>query len=593
MLKFARRWRGPQPILMLILLTSVVLGSTACWPLPDSGPAAPPTQPVPATEVRPGTPGQEPSASAPPPLTSPEAGPTYTPAAEDGDQQLTMIGGTDDPATLDPALANDTGTAFIIRQLFSGLVRFDDNLNVVPDLAAALPALSDDGKTYTFVLRGDARWPDGRAVTTADVVYSLERATDPALAAPQPGSSLPAALYLSDIAGVREKLAGQAPTVSGIKAVDAYTLSITLTAPQAAFLAKLTAGPGFLVDRQNVETGGAEWYRHPVGTGPFRLREWQAHDHLTLVPNPAYVAGAPKLAQVTLLLGANAAGGLIQYEQGQVDLTNVSSDDLARVGDPSNPLSAELVTVPELSTTYIGFNAAIPPFDDPNVRAAFSLAIDRAKTARVMFKSKVRPAAGIVPPDMPGYRSLIAPTTLDVTRARQLLTESAYHGAANLPRITLYSTGSEIGPMVQAVLKENLGVDIELRAVEWADYLAGLSRGEYGMFLLAWGADWPEPSSFLDSLFRSDSPENHLGFNDPQVDAALDQAAAERDPAKRNTLYAQLEQTILASTPVVPLLHSVDYVLIRPYVHGIHLTPLGILSLADATVTSRTGEESP
>jgi ABC-type transport system substrate-binding protein len=210
-----------------------------------------------------------------------------------------------------------------------------------------------------------------------------------------------------------------------------------------------------------------------------------------------------------------------------------------------------------------------------------------------MFKSKVRPAAGIVPPEMPGYHSLIAPTPLDVTRARQLLTESAYHGAANLPRITLYSTGSEIGPMVQAVLKENLGVDIELRAVEWADYLAGLSRGEYGMFLLAWGADWPEPSSFLDSLFRSDSPENHLGFNDPQVDAALDQAAAERDPAKRNTLYAQLEQTILASTPVVPLLHSVDYVLIRPYVHGIHLTPLGILSLRDATLSSRTGEESP
>ena len=115
--------------------------------------------------------------------------------------------------------------------------------------------------------------------------------------------------------------------------------------------------------------------------------------------------------------------------------------------------------------------------------------------------------------------------------------------------------------MVQAVLKQNLGIEVELRAVEWGDYLTGLSRREYGLYLLAWGADWPEPSSFLDSLFRSDSPENHLAFNDPQVDAALDQAAAERDPAKRNQLYAQVEQTILASTPVVPLLHSVDYLL--------------------------------
>ena len=356
-----------------------------------------------------------------------------------------MIGGEDDPVTLDPALANDTGTGFIIRQLFSSLVRFDDNLNVVPDLAATLPALSDDGKTYTFVLRGDVRWPDGRAVTAADVVYSLERATEPGPGRAAAGSSLPAALYLSDIAGVREKLAGQAKTVSGITAVDTYTLNITLTAPQAAFLAKLTAGPGSVVDRQNVETGGAEWYRHPVGTGPFRLREWQAHDHMTLVPNPAYYAGAPKLAQVTLLLGASAAGGLIQYEQGQVDLTYVAADDLARVADPGNPLSTELVTVPELSTTYLGFNMAQAPFDDPKVRAAFSLALDRDKMARVMFKSKVRPAAGIVPTDMPGYHSLIAPTTLDVTRARQLLTESAYHGAANLPRITLYSTGGRSG----------------------------------------------------------------------------------------------------------------------------------------------------
>jgi peptide/nickel transport system substrate-binding protein/oligopeptide transport system substrate-binding protein len=598
MLKIARRGRGPQPILSLILLVSLVLGGTACWPLPDSGPAAPPTEPVSgaatATAGAPGTVGREPTAVVPlPSAASATPGPTYTPAAEDGAQQLTMIGGDDDPATLDPALANDTGTAFILRQLFSGLMRFDDDLNVVPDLAAARPAISEDGKTYTFVLRGDVRWPDGRAVTTADVVYSLERATDPALAAPQPGSSLPAALYLSDIAGVREKLAGQAKTVSGLKAVDAYTLSITLVAPQAAFLAKLTEGPGVVVDRQNVEGGGAEWYRHPVGTGPFRLREWQAHDHLTMVPNPAYYAGAPRLAQVTLLLGASAAGGLVQYEQGQVELTYVAADDLARVADPTNPLSSELVTVPELSTTYLGFNAAQPPFDDPNVRAAFSLALDRDKTARVMFKSKVRPAAGIVPPEMPGYHSLIAPTLLDVTRARQLLTESAYRGAANLPRITLYSTGGEIGPMVQAVLKQNLGVDLELRAVDWADYLDGLSRNEYGLFLLAWGADWPEPSSFLDSLFRSDSPENHLGFNDPAVDAALDQAAAERDPARRNQLYAQLEQTILASTPVVPLLHSMDYLLVRPYVHGIRLTPLGILSLRDAYLTSRTGEESP
>src|SRR5205814_4771855 len=119
----------------------------------------------------------------------------------------------------------------------------------------------------------DARWTDGRSVTAADVVYSFERATDPLLAAPQPGSSLPAALYLTDIAGVGEKLAGKAPTVSGISAPDDYTLRFTLVAPRAIFLPRLTAGPGFIVDRHTVETGGTQRWQHTAGNGPYRLRD--------------------------------------------------------------------------------------------------------------------------------------------------------------------------------------------------------------------------------------------------------------------------------------------------------------------------------
>jgi ABC-type oligopeptide transport system substrate-binding subunit len=429
-------------------------------------------------------------------------------------------------------------------------------------------------------------------VTAEDVVYSLERATSPALADPLPGGSLPAALYLDDIAGVAAKLAGTAPTVAGITVVDPATIRITLTAPRAGFLAKLTVGPGFVVDRRNVEDGGAQWWRRPVGTGPFRLREWLPHESMTLVPNPAHHGGPPRLAQVTLLLGAGAAGGLVQYEQGLVDLAEVGAGDLARLTDPANPLSTELITVPELSTTYIGFNVAMPPFDDPRVRQAFSLAIDRTKIARVMFQERVRPAVGLVPPELPGYPGLLAPSTLDVTQAQQLLAESPYRGGTNLPRVTFYTAGSDIGPAVQAVLQQNLGVEVELRALEWSDFLDGLRQRRFPMYLLTWSADWPDASSFLDSLFRSTSPENHLGLDDAQVDAALDAIQEERDPAARARRYAELEKTILEGTPVVPLLHNVTYMLVRPYVHGVRVTPLGILSLRDAFLSSRTGDDA-
>jgi peptide/nickel transport system substrate-binding protein/oligopeptide transport system substrate-binding protein len=226
------------------------------------------------------------------------------------------------------------------------------------------------------------------------------------------------------------------------------------------------------------------------------------------------------------------------------------------------------------------------------VRQAFSLAIDRGKIARVLFQERVRPAVGLVPPELPGYPSLLAPTTLDVTQAQQLLAESPYHGGANLPRVTFYTSGSDIGPAVQAVLQQNLEVEVELRSLEWSDFLDGLRQRRFPMYLLTWSADWPDPSTFLDSLFRSTSPENHLAFNDPQVDAALDAAQEERDPAARARRYAELEKTILEGTPVVPLLHNVTYMLVRPYVHGVRVTPLGILSLRDASLSSRTGDDA-
>lgn len=558
-----RRWR------MLPLLLGLALLLVGCWPFPQEGTEQPGgTTPEPATTR----------------VSPPEAGPG-TPEAtlvplEGGDDALDIAGETEDPPTLDPALATDSYSLFVIRQLFSGLVAFDDDLKIVPDLAAALPSVSADGKTYTFVLRKGVRFSDGQEVTSADFKYSMERATDPKLAGPQDPSSLPAALYLGDIVGVGEKLAGRATEIEGVEVPDPFTLVITIDAPKAYFLSKLTSGPAYVVQKSNVDEG-PNWTEKPRGTGPFRLEKWVRSQQMVLARNENYYAGAPSLARINIWMGANAGGALQQYEMGGLDVADVPVGDIERVSDRNSPMSKELQTVPDMSVAYLGFNLRQKPFDDPKVREALSLVVDRQKIARVMFQSRVRQATGMVPPDMAAYRSPDIAETYNVSRARSLIAESTYKDVKNLPRMRLYTSGDALGPMLREVYSQSLGLDLEVQEVEWTDFLEGLDRHEYPMFTLVWGADYPDPESFLGTLFKSGSPENQTGYRNAGVDEALNAAAVEPNVQKRMAMYAQVEERVLKDYPVVPLYHSVRYVLVKPYVRGLKVTPMGILNLKD------------
>ncbi len=551
------KWQAALPAAGLILILL-----TGCWPLEDGNTPGGPGGPTPGAMVGVTAIPQEPG-------------------------ELNIAGGIDDPPSIDPALASDSYSHFVIHQLFSGLVMFDDDLNVVPDMAAAMPQVSADGKTYTFVLRRGVRFPDGQEVTSSDFKYSIERAADPRMAGALPPESLPAGLYLDDIVGVKDKLAGKASEVAGVQAPDPYTLVITLNAPRQYFLSKLASGPAVVVQKSNVESGD-DWTDNPKGTGPFRLEKWEHNQQMVLVANERYYAGKPNLDRVNIWMGANATGELQQYEVGGLDVAGVGIDDLERVTDRNNPLSKELQSVPDLSVTYLGFNIRQKPFDDPKVREAISRVIDRQKIARVMFQERVRQAGGFVPPDIAGYEP---PDTSDlgynVTRARELLAELTYKSAENLPKLRLYSAGDGLGPMIQDVLSKTLEIDIEVHQVEWSDYLDGLDRGEYPMFTLTWIADYPDPAGILDSLFRSDSPGNNFGYKNVDVDAALDAAAAEKDTKKRLADYTQIEDRILHDFPAVPLYYSVDYELVKPYVKGLQVTPMGILSLKDVTIEGR------
>jgi oligopeptide transport system substrate-binding protein len=371
-----------------------------------------------------------------------------------------------DPVTLDPALVTDAYSAGYVLEIFSGLVSLDERLQVTPDIAERWE-VSPDGRTYTFRLREDVRFHDGKAVTAHDFKYSLERACDPAL-----GSRV-ALTYLGDIVGAEALIRGQAREIVGVQVLDDHTLELNIDSPKAYFLAKLTYSTAFVVDQQNVEQGGSLWTAEPNGTGPFKLAERDG-DRIVLFRNEGYYAGLPPLERVEYTL--RGGDPVSMYEDGYLDVVEVGISDIERVTDPSNPLHADLLIVPQLDVHYLGMNTELAPFDDPKVRQAFGYAVDREKIATVVLKDTVVPTIGILPPGLRDFEGEEHLLVYDPDRARQLLQESSYGGAQNLPPIVLHIGGdSGILPRtVEALLamySDNLGVDLSVEEAAWPSFL--------------------------------------------------------------------------------------------------------------------------
>jgi oligopeptide transport system substrate-binding protein len=479
------------------------------------------------------------------------------------------------PLTLDPAISADMSSHTYVMQIFSGLVRLDQDLNIVPDIAESWEE-SLDGKTYTFHLRQGVKFHNGRDVKAADFKYSWERACDPAT-----GSGT-AATYLGDIVGAKDMLAGKTGEISGVKVIDDYTLKVTIDAPRAYFLDKLAYPTAFVVDMVNVESG-QNWWREPDGTGPFKLREWTPSQRLILERNQIYYGEPAKLEQIIFHFLAGVPMAL--YETGQIDVTFVSTSYIDQASDETNPLHQELAVTPELSLYYIGFNTAQPPFDDVNVRRAFCLAVNKERIAEVILRDMVGVADGILPPGMPGYSEALEGLDYDVEKAKELITASRYEDFSNLPPITLTfeGYGNSIPRYLGAIIQEwqqNLGVEISVRQLEPENFLYNLKQEKDDMFMLGWIADYPDPHTFLDILFYTGSENNIFEYSNLDLNALLDQAAIEQDKAVRLAMYRQAEQLVVDDAPCFPLFHGTNYILVKSYVKGYELSPLGIPDLS-------------
>ena len=486
-----------------------------------------------------------------------------------------------DPITLDPAVSAEMTSHEYVTQIYSGLVRPDDNLEPAPDIAERWE-ISQDRRTYTFHLRQDVMFQDGRKVTAADFKYSWERACDPAT-----GSNV-AGTYLGDIVGVRDVMEGRAREISGIKVVDDSTFRVTIDAPKSYFLSKLTYPTTFVVDKANVSRG-KEWWRKPNGTGPFKLTKWTENNLLVLERNEKYYGGVAGLERVEFQLWSGLPMNM--YETGQIDVAGVSVIYIDRVTDKAGPFYKELQVTPELSFSWIGFNSTRPPFDDVNVRRAFTMALDKDRIVSLVFRNLVQRADGILPPGIPGFNKGLVSPGYDIARAKELIAMSKYGDVSRLPPITLTTSGygGAISTALEAIIsgwRDNLGVEVTVRQLEPDRYIYHLKEEKNEMFDMGWIADYPHPQDFLDVLFHTGAENNFAEYTNPEVDALLDKAAVEADNVKSLGLYQQVEQMLVDDAACLPLWFGENYLLVKPYVEGYKLTPLGFAWLEKVAIKS-------
>ena len=580
-------------ILLMGAIFAALVGLLACGgsEQPEAvAPAAPEATTAPGAAAAPtSAPTTEPAAAPADPTVPPVAmaqpalaGDSCAPSADLTFDDRPPQGGTlvrlfADPPTLDPHLMGDVTSSVIGGEVFGGLVTLSLDYQPVLDLAETC-SISEDGLVYTFVLREDARFHDGKPVTAHDVKWSIERAAHPDTL------SHTAETYLGDIVGVVDKLEGNADEISGLRVVDDRTVEFTIDAPKSYFLAKLTYPTAYVVDQEQVNDDGT-WLEQPNGTGPFKLATYEIGELIVLERNENYHLGPPHIESVQMILSGGSA--MIMYENDEIHLTGVGLDDLPRLLDPSDPLHPQLHRSPQdFDVFYIGLNVEEPPFDDAKVRQALNYAIDLQSIAENVLDGRVSPATGVIPPGFPSYTENLRSYHFNPDLARELMQESTYADAlasGDFPRITLTISGSfgaTVPTYLEVILeqwRQELGIEVDIQQTEWATFLQDVNDKKYQMFSLGWIADYPDPQNFLDVLLHSASQSNHTNYGNPEVDRLLEEARTERDRARRFELYNQIEQMVLDDAPWVWTWFSGEgYALIKPEVSDYFLLQMSI-----------------
>ncbi|MGQ9604874.1 MAG: peptide ABC transporter substrate-binding protein [Thermogutta sp.] len=580
--------------------------------------------------------------------------------------------------TVDPALVTGQPEGRVVWAIFEGLTSYHpQTLEPLPGVAESWE-ISPDGRTYTFRLRRDARWSDGRPVTAEDFHWSFRRLLHPEtaaeyayemwyvthaeqytagrvevgdpveielpdrppgsppfargtvlygrlLAVERPGGAAAAnaapgldgsheaddaneganPVYVVEIDGKRRRFQRASavprdPSAEdyrwllydfrgvGIRVVDRDTLRITLNHPVPYFLEIVGFYPMAPVPRHCVERYGYPDWTKPeniVCNGPFVLKSRRIRDRIRLEKNPYYWdRDRVRLNSVDVLAAESAVTGLNLYLTGSSDwipsVPNEIVPDLLRSG------RSDFRPAPYLATEYYIFNTRRKPLDDPRVRRAIAMAVNKQEIVARVLRSGQIPAESLVPADIAQYVDYQPPRCEPYApdRAAALLAEAGFPGGRGMPRLELlYNTHEShqaIAELLQSQWKRSLRLDVRLTNQDWARYLASRRQGEFWISRAGWIADYLDPNTFLE-MFTTGNPNNHGGWSNAEYDALVAAAQTEARPEVRMRLFRRAEAILLQEMPLIPIYWPVTRNMVHPRVRGFYANILDIHPLKD------------
>lgn len=466
------------------------------------------------------------------------------------------------PETLDPTLVYTGDVNFITKMLFVNLCDFDEETSLpTPDLAKSWE-VSKDGKVWTFKLRQDVKWTNGRPVTARDVEYTMKRILDPATASPL-------AYMAYAIKNAKEYNTGKLKDLNavGIKSLDDWTLQFTLDKP-VGFFPTAIRSIGYAAPRETIEKFGTKWFEpaNIVSNGPYLLKEWKQNDRLVLEKNPAYYdAKNVQIDKVTVYVVTDDSTAMAMYEANQIDTVNVPSGDIDRVmRDPV--LSKQVRSVGQMISYQIQINVKAPPMDNPNVRKALAAAIDKEALVKYIAKGGQVAMDTVVPFGAFGAvpKSAKVGIPYDPAAAKDYLKKAGYPDGKGLPAIEFNFNTSEfnrnVAEALQQMWKKNLGLDVGLKNFEGKVYWDIIVSGKLQFWRMGFNADYPDADGFLYGIGHTKNGEKNLRWERTDFDTLVEKAQVEANPDVRRSLYLEAEKILVQEECAVIPLWSYAYV---------------------------------
>ena len=507
-------------------------------------------------------------------------------------QEMTFVL-NNEPNSIDPTVTSNSFATPFLANCFEGLVTYDEKGEVVPGNAESWES-NDDLTQFTFHLRDGLKWSDGSDLTAEDYVYSALRVLTPSTTAE----------YLNMISDYvvngKEYYDG---TVSaeevGVKALDDKTIQYTLKAPCPYFVDLVSMQVYFPVQKATIEANGDKWTASAeayVSNGPFKVTQINMGESYVLEKNDNYWdAENVTLKKLTYRYILDLSTALTAFENNEVDgVRMVSSGDIARL----KAEKAGLNTAPIYGTVYYNFNCEKEPYNNPLVRKALNLAIDRDAIINNVAQLDAVPAFSFYAPgyvvdgkDLTDGRSDFGlSSTANPEEAKKALAEAGYPDGEGFPTIQLsfYSDDNvkKIAEAVKEMWEQNLGIKVEVSSADWAVFYSDVQAGNYEVAAMGWGADYINPMSFL-PLMYTDDITNNANYSNPEYDAIVDQIKVEKDPEKFGELVKQADEIVSSDYGVLPLYYKAENYLLKDNIKGVYMTSSSNLYFKNAKVMAK------